>query len=213
MKKIRNAAIGLALGLFVLAAAGTAAPRQAAAAGTQAKKSGLQKEGKQYFFYAKGKKVKNQWKKVGKYKYYFGKKGAAKKGLCIIKGKRYYFDKKCRMVKNRWYKKTYYFDGKGRAVTGIQCIKKNYVCKLYYFDQNGKIDQSRQAILDAYNNNQMYQKSIAPLKAVLGEPLKIEYPEDRGCMGAGRDVIVYYKGFRILGNEDKGVIYFQAFER
>lgn len=211
MRKIKGILFCLALGLLCpVAVPSTGQPAQVVQA---SEKNGLLKEGKNYFYYSKGKKIKNKWKKIGKYKYYFGKKGAAVKGLKTIKGKKYYFSSQCRMRTNTWYKNRYYFDSKGRAVTGIKCIEKNYVCKLYYFNGKGKINKEKQAILDAYNDNRMYQKPIDSLKEVIGEPLKVEYPPEMGCLGIGRDVILYYPDFKVLANENEGVIYFQAFER
>lgn len=215
MKKFKRIVWGLILGVVFQAVAGMAVlpPVDVTVVQAAGNKSGMVKSGKQYFYYKNGKKVKNKWKTIKGFCYYFGKKGAAVSGLTKIKDKLYYFDEKGRMKRNYWYKKTYYFDNKGRSLTGVQCIKKNYVFQLYYFDSNGKLIKEKQKILNAYNNDSMYGKPVDSLEAVIGKPLSIEYPEEEGCFGTGRDVILHYPGFQVLCNEDKGIIYFQGFGR
>lgn len=97
---------------------------QAASTAKAAKvKNGLKKEGGQYYYYVKGKKVKNTWKTVtvankttGKkmtYRYYFSNTGKAYKGgtffgenyLLVKKigGKYYGFNRYAQMVKGVYY--------------------------------------------------------------------------------------------------------------
>ncbi|MBQ6322973.1 MAG: N-acetylmuramoyl-L-alanine amidase family protein [Lachnospiraceae bacterium] len=78
------------------------------------------------------------WKTIGKYRYYFLKKGAAKTGWLKQNGKRYYFLKNGRMVKG-WKTisgEKYYFDKTtGAVLTGWQTIGKTQ----YYFNSKGKV--------------------------------------------------------------------------
>lgn len=83
--------------LVLTLAFGAFRPVQAAS-----KKKGLVKTGGKYYYYVKGKKVKNKWKTLKedgkKYRFYFGKKGAAYKAStgCVrlykIGKKKYGFD-------------------------------------------------------------------------------------------------------------------------
>lgn len=95
---------GLALALALLMAAGTPlyavqAPVQAAV--TMAVKKGLKLEKGNYYYYVKGKKVKNTWKTIGKKKYYFKASGAAAVGWNKIGKKAYYFSAKGVMAKGK----------------------------------------------------------------------------------------------------------------
>ncbi len=84
---------------------------QAASTAKVAKvKTGLKKEGGQYYYYVKGKKVKNTWKTVtvankttGKkmtYRYYFSNTGKAYKGGTFF-GENYLLVKKIRPLRTR----------------------------------------------------------------------------------------------------------------
>ena len=77
-------------------------------------KTGLATSGKKIYYYENGRKVKNCWKKVNGYKYYFGSSGVAyaapkttgmtKNVVCKkIGGTRYCFNQKGRMVRNGLY--------------------------------------------------------------------------------------------------------------
>lgn len=96
-----------------------------------AAKKGLVKEGKNYYYYVKGKKVKNVWKTVTvknvKYKYYFGKTGAAYKAPKDI-----YTNNN--MVVKKISGKYYGFDNAGRMVTGVWATDTG---KVYYFSAKG----------------------------------------------------------------------------
>ena len=77
MKRFTKTCFVFAL-LVLTLAFGAFRPVQAAS-----KKKGLVKAGGKYYYYVKGKKVKNKWKTLKdggkKYRFYFGKKGAAYK--------------------------------------------------------------------------------------------------------------------------------------
>ena len=100
MKKPRMLALLLAacIGLSQAPAAGLTIEAQAASSTSSAKKaakkSGLVREKGKYYYYSKGKKVKNTWKTIKKKKYYFGPDGAAKTGWYTISGTSYYFNSK-----------------------------------------------------------------------------------------------------------------------
>jgi hypothetical protein len=185
----------LALGLLVqspaIALQGTVIQAEAATA-----KKGLVKVKKKYYFYAKGKKVKNKWKKVKvkgtSYKYYFGKNGAAYTGLKKVKGKTYYFNAKGQMQTECWYKKTYYLGTDGVAVTGIKVIDGT----MYQFAANGKLDSAKSQELQA---NSVQGADATALKSILGEPISAEYAGS--CMTyegqSGEDGIWTYDGFTI----------------
>lgn len=193
MKKVKLCIAALLLGicLQVPAAVVMEAPRAEAAA-----KSGLVKSNKKYYYYKKGKKVKNKWVNVkvkGKtYKYYFGKNGAAYTGVKTIKGKIYCFNAKARMQKSCWYKKKYYLGSNGAAYTGIRAIDG----VLYAFGENGVLDSAKTQLLQ---QNSTQGADAAALKAILGEPVRSSY--SASCMTyegqAGDDGIWEYENFTI----------------
>ncbi len=114
-------------------------------------------DGKTYYADENGKLVKNQFLKVGKNTYYFGKTGAALTGWQTIKKNKYYFDKTGVMqtgkekIGKRYYffnkegvlwmdgwktidgKKHYFSEKNGAAITGW----KEFKHKKYYFDDEG----------------------------------------------------------------------------
>lgn len=112
-------------------------------------KTGLKKENGKYYYYVKGKKVKNVWKSVNKtsngkkitYRYYFGKDGAAyagkkvngvtKPALKKISGSYYAFDSLGRMMKGTYVVNGVYrtFSSSTGKMTGI--VKENG--KYYYY--------------------------------------------------------------------------------
>lgn len=193
MNKVKMCAAVLALGmcLQVPAAVMVEAPKAEAA-----EKSGLIKSKKKYFYYKKGKKVKNKWVNVKvkgkKYKYYFGKNGAAYTGVKKIKGKIYCFNAKAQMQKSCWYKKKYYLDSNGAAYTGIRVIEG----ALYVFGSDGKLDAAQTQRLQQYSKQ---GADAAALKAVIGEPVSAEYMAS--CMTyegqSGDDGIWTYDGFTV----------------
>lgn len=148
-------------------------------------KSGLKKENKQYYYYVKGKKVKNTWKTVtvksnGKkvsYRYYFGKNGAAYKGkksngivipaVKKIKGKYYAFGDTGRMLKG-----TYYINNK--------------LCT--FSSKNGVYNAAASKKL---RNASVKGKDAQTLRKLLGKPTKTK-TYSYSCYGDGKDVLLYY---------------------
>lgn len=109
----------------------------AASSTTKTKKpSGLVKKGTRYYYYSKGKPIKNTWKTVKKNKYYFNKKGQAKIGCGNVNGKYYFFKgdgklyrpKKPTLAKSG-HNNTFYVNTNGQTLRGWRVIKN----KLYYF--------------------------------------------------------------------------------
>jgi hypothetical protein len=194
MKKVRMCIAALVLGMCLQApaAAVMGAPKAEAA-----EKSGLVKSKKKYFYYKKGKKVKNKWVSVKikgkKQKYYFGKNGAAYTGVKKVKGKIYCFNAKGQMQKNTWYKKAYYLGNNGAAYTGIRVIDG----MLYGFGANGKLDAEKTKLLQEYGKQ---GADAAALKAVIGDPVSADYAAS--CMTyegqSGEDGIWTYDGFTIF---------------
>ena len=68
---------------------------------TTAVKNGWQKSKAGYCYYENGKKLTNQWKTIGKNKYYLGADGVRKTGWYSIKNKSYYFDSKGILKKSK----------------------------------------------------------------------------------------------------------------
>ena len=87
------------------------------------------------------KTVKNGWKKTKAGKVYY-KNGKKLTGLQVIGKYTYYFNKKGIMIKNKFVKikgKTYAFDKKGHMVKGASYTAKVKGKKVtYYFDTDGK---------------------------------------------------------------------------
>ena len=118
-------------------------------------KKGLVKEGKKYYYYQKGSKVKNTWKKVKDkgvaYKYYFGSDGAA------------YAGKKAKPAIKKIKGATYAFDEKGRMIKGVVFIEKKfdndlfcYTGTFYVFGKKGKLNKT-----DTKKLTKLYKKVIA----------------------------------------------------
>lgn len=105
-----------------------------------APKRGLIKEGKYYYFYQKGMRLRNCWKRIDGYRYYFKSNGKAAIGAAKIKGKYYIFGKSGRLcTPKRNYLmsingRKYYVSPNGNPVPGWHVIRK----KLYYVYQNGR---------------------------------------------------------------------------
>ena len=133
MKRLKTVLLLLMLSFCIQI---TAAPGTVNAAGATVKKTGLVKQKGKYFYYQKGKKLKSQWKTVTvkgkKYRYYFGKDGAAYAGK--VK-----YGEKVPAVK-KIGKATYAFDCNGRMLKGIQVINQ----KFYVFSaSSGKLDTKK----------------------------------------------------------------------
>ncbi len=211
MKRVRAGAAALALGLALgapVAELSDVPAVQAAESGT-AVQQGLVKSGKKYYYYKNGKKVKKAWVTVKvkkkKYKYYFGKTGAACTGVKKIKGKIYCFNAKGQMQKDSWYKKKYYCGKNGAAYTGIRSVKvikkiygmETYETKLFAFDKNGKMDSAKSALLQSYTRP---ETEITPLKKIVGEPKRVQWYSGgcyvyQGQSGTEGDYI--YDGFTL----------------
>lgn len=144
--KHRNQKTGLLPGILLLVCCLLAVGPQSVLAGsaksqTSGKstvlKSGLTREkGKRYYYNSRGNKIKNQWKSINGYIYYFQKDGAAATGITEISGSRYLFTNKGRLVQSSFYTwkgKTYYANKKGRIYTGWHTING----KEYYFNSDG----------------------------------------------------------------------------
>ena len=71
-----------------------------------------------YYYGADGKMVVDTWKKIGKYKFYFDKKGKARYGKIKVNGKYYYCSKKTGKATSRWVNKNYY------DKTGVMAVNR-----------------------------------------------------------------------------------------
>ncbi len=181
------------LQLLIFFGAGTTAAGAAA-------KEGLKKESGKYYFYSKGKKVKNRWETVArktddgtvKYRYYFGADGAAVSGkksagvtvpkVQKISGKYYGFDSEARMVNGLWV-----IDG-----------------KFYLFRASDGAYQSSasQDLNNAAKEGKKSSTLLGLLKKQVGEPLEREDFAD-SCYGDGKDSILYYSNFMVQLFTDK----------
>ncbi len=144
-----------------------------------AAKKGLVKEGKNYYYYVKGKKVKNVWKTVTvknvKYKYYFGKKGAAYKAP-----KDTYTNNN--MVVKKINGKYYGFNNVGRMVTGVWSSDAG---KVYYFSSKGVYNETKSKnIRTAIKKN-----NVADTIKALGKVKKKN--ESNSCLQQNSTDIVY----------------------
>lgn len=110
------------------------------------KPDGLVKSGTRYYYYVKGKPVKNTWKTINNAKYYFGKDGKAKVWQAEIKGVYYFFrengklycPKKPTLISSNKY--TFYVDKNGKNLKGWRVIGG----KLYYFTKGmGRMAKDR----------------------------------------------------------------------
>lgn len=154
-------------------------------------KKGLKKENGRYYYYIKGKKIKNTWKsiqlkdsKTGKkvtYRFYFDKKGAACKGgskwgesyltIKTIKGKKYGFDKYSHMVKG-----DYVSNGKFWS----------------FNSKTGKYDEKRTQKLRKASKE---KTNVSALFKLVGSPRKRKAVD--GCYGDGQEYQLDYKNFKV----------------
>jgi len=174
-----------------------------------AAKKGLVKKGSNYYYYKKGKKITNKWKKIKqdgvKYKFYFGKKGKAYKAKSLtnkaynvklfkIKGKKYGFDNKARRV---------IVDASAGKAAGVYVDNKN---KIYVFNKKGIYDSKASKALrktfGSYRSTKVKSKTLRDdvIKA-FGEPLQEKM---ENCCSDVRwnddpyqDVILTYKYFEV----------------
>ncbi len=122
---------------------------------------------KKYYFKSNGQMVTGK-RKIGKYTYYFHKKGYMQTGFQTIKGNLYYFNSKGRMLtgfrtikKKQYYfhdtgimqkgfltlsGKKYYFNSKGIMQTGFTKVGS----KTYYFDDEGIMKKGLRKISKKY---------------------------------------------------------------
>lgn len=170
----------------------------------------LKKENGVFYAYESGKKVCNGWRTIGKYKYYFGKNGAA-----------YQADKtegthsiRIRKIKNKYYA----FDINARMVTGprVGHTSSAGLDKIYYFSpKTGAYDKSTTAKYRAAARTSTMKKmnSSAAIRKLLGTPIKVRINKEAGsCFldGNGRDgeliyehIVVYV--FRPVGSNKEYV--------
>ena len=166
------------------------------------KKNGLKKEKGKYYFYRNGKKQKNIWKTIKKgnkkYRYYFGKNGAAYAGK--VKNSR--MVPSVRSIKGAKYA----FDQKGRMLKGIYAVNMKFYC----FASNGKLDPKKTGLL---RKASVYEADGSVLRTLLEQcGLKPEKVQDFGfsCHGAGTDITYTYANFSfIVYQEPSGKQLFQ----
>lgn len=109
-------------------------------------KKGLEKENGKFYFYEKGAKVKNQWRKK---KYYLKKDGAAAIGWNKIGNKAYYFDAKAVMVKSKTVHKVK-LNAKGEAK--LDARAKVMIKAQSVVDKKTKVTQTKEKKLKACYN-------------------------------------------------------------
>ena len=143
---------------------------------------------------------------MGKFRYYFGKNGAALQGLQKIKRNYYFFDSKCRMKKGGWQKvgnTKCYLDKTGKALTGVRIINE----KFYWLGKNTRRDAKKTRQLQAAA---VYEKDFSALKKLIGNPVSAEYMGS--CYGAGEDGILTYKYFTVYTYREDGKEQFMGAE-
>ena len=156
-------------------------------------KTGLvEKNGKYYYYNSKGKKITNKWKVIKidgkKYKYYFGKNGAAYAGKEVY-GQKVYTVKKIG-------KKQYGFDTDGKMLKGVYLSydSKNFGYKFYAFDSKTGVLSTKKSVKLRKASEQGDKWSV--LKKLLGKPQKSEELEG-GCYGDGTEYLYTYKNFAV----------------
>lgn len=145
-------------------------------------KKGLKKESGKFYFYEKGKKVKNKWVTVGKKKYYFKKDGSAAIGWNKIGKKAYYFDDKAVMVKNKTIHKVK-LNAKGEAKLNDRAkvmIKAQSVA-----DKKTKATQSKAQKLKACYNYVAKCGYAPKFLSTSGSGWEVKYADDMLQNGKG----------------------------
>ena len=171
---------------------------QAASTAKAAKvKNGLKKEGGQYYYYVKGKKVKNTWKTVtvankttGKkmtYRYYFSNTGKAYKGgtffgenyLLVKKigGKYYGFNRYAQMVKGV-QKSSVYFGNYKQSSDGNGDYLTEPIKWRVLQNADGKLFLLADKILDVYYYHHNGSTSRGARKAST-QPIPVRVAQDR----------------------------------
>lgn len=108
-------------------------------------KNGLIKEKGKYYYYVKGKKVINSWKKINGYSYYFTGTGRAVTSYIRLNGKAYVFEsnghllRKGKSVFYKLGKYTFYVNKNGEAATGWFTVQG----RLFYADPKGRIYKNK----------------------------------------------------------------------
>lgn len=129
-------------------------------------KTGWVHKGTTYKYKVNNTYVKNNIKKIGKYYYYFDKKGIRRTGWVNFKGQKYYFDKK-----------------KAYAYTGKRKIDN----KIYIFAKNGKLTVKKG--LYKYGKAQVYIKADGSLAT---GPVKVKnkwyFFEENGVLSSQNGV-------------------------
>ncbi len=204
MKKFRKICLALMLALTLQAAVVPALP---AAQTWAASRKGLVKSGKKYYYYKKGSKIKNKWKKVSvkgvKYRFYFGKNGAAYRAKSL-------FLNAYNVKLFKIGKKKYGFDNYSHAVApGIYVDGSS---RIYVFEKKGvysdkKTKALRAALPKGKISTDMYSRVIAKL----GRPKKVT--EGNSCSGWNAvdpftDLSLVYEHFEVqLVRNDKTKAY------
>ena len=204
MKKFRKICLALMLALTMQAAVVPALP---AAQTWAASRKGLVKSGKKYYYYKKGSKIKNKWKKVSvkgvKYRFYFGKNGAAYRAKSL-------FLNAYNVKLFKIGKKKYGFDNYSHAVApGIYVDGSS---RIYVFEKKGvysdkKTKALRAALPKGKISTDMYSRVIAKL----GRPKKVT--EGNSCSGWNAvdpftDLSLVYEHFEVqLVRNDKTKAY------
>ncbi|MDD7219151.1 MAG: hypothetical protein PUI16_04060 [Clostridia bacterium] len=187
MKKIKRIlAVILCMVLLQVPAATMTAPVTVQAA-TSCK---LKTEKGKLYCYENGKKVCNDWRTVGKYRYYFTKDGCAYKADSSMSSHN--------VVVKKIDKKYYGFDVKGRMVKGARiAINSSYIPTFYYFSKKtGAYDKTTTA---KYRKAAKPYQNAAELKKLLGKPVKTVVNKGTSCFmdGNGKDVQYIYEHFMV----------------
>lgn len=204
MKKIRHICMALMLALVLQAAVVPALP---AAQTWAASKKGLVKQGKKYYFYKNGVKIKKKWKKVSvdgvKYRFYFGKNGAAYRAKSL-------FLNAYNVKLFKIGKKKYGFDNYSHAVApGIYVDGSS---RIYVFEKKGVYNNKKTlALRKALPKGQISADMYSRVIAQLGQPKKVK--EGNSCSGWNTvdpftDISLEYEHFEVqLVRNDKTKAY------
>ena len=126
-------------------------------------KTGWVKKANTYRYLENNRYVKNKIKKIGKYYYYFDKKGIRVTGWVKYKGIKYYFNPKnghmCSSGKKKIDKAYYIFDKKQKLVTKKGYYK--YKGEKYYITKGGKLANGAVRIKQrwyCYKNGRLIKK-------------------------------------------------------
>ena len=159
-------------------------------------KQGLINENGAWYFYRKGKLLKNKWKVIRKgkrqYHYYFGKDG---KALCGSKK-----DAKLSVIG----KYTYAFDSKAHMLTGVHLIKG----KLFWFSPKGRYDKYITHRIRAKAKNYSKADEFTEILRKYGCRLIKKKFFGKGCIGNAEDGMYTFPHFRAsVYKEDDGKVY------